>query len=51
MTDSGQRTLRMLARTLRLPAHGTLKPLLKSHSSSDGFNPAFTHVLVEAIAG
>jgi hypothetical protein len=48
VTESGQRTLRMLARTLRLPAYGTLKPLLKSHSTSDGFNPAFVHILVEA---
>ena len=24
------------------------KPLLKSHSNSDGFDPAFAHLLVEA---
>jgi hypothetical protein len=48
VTDAGQRTLRMLAQTLRLPVYGTLKPLLKSHSNAAGFNPAFTHILVEA---
>ncbi|TWP51759.1 hypothetical protein FKR81_12905 [Lentzea tibetensis] len=50
VTEAGQRTLRMLARTLDLPVFGTLKPLLKSHSTADGFNPAFTHILVEASA-
>ena len=30
-TDAGQRTLRMLSQTLRLPVFGTLAPLLKSH--------------------
>lgn len=50
VTDSGQRTLRMLAQTLRVPVFGTQTPLLKSHSNADGFNPAFTHVLVEASA-
>jgi hypothetical protein len=48
VTDAGQRTLRMLAHTLRLPVFGTLKPLLKSHSNANGFNPAFTHLLTEA---
>jgi hypothetical protein len=47
-TDAGQRTLRMLSQTLRLPVFGTLTPLLKSHSNADGFDPAFSHVLVEA---
>ncbi|MEN3305773.1 MAG: hypothetical protein V7603_1975 [Micromonosporaceae bacterium] len=50
VTDGGQRTLRMLSRTLRLPVFGTRKPLLKSHSNADGFNPAFAHILVEASA-
>ena len=50
MTDSGRRTLRLLAHTLRLPVFGTLKPLLKSHSDANGFNPAFTHILIEASA-
>lgn len=50
VTEAGQRTLRMLARTLALPVFGTLKPLLKSHSTADGFNPAFTHILIEASA-
>jgi hypothetical protein len=48
VTDSGQRTVRMLAQTLRLPVFGTLKPLLKSHSTVDGFDPAFHHLLIEA---
>ena len=43
-----QRTLRLLARTLRLPVFGTLKPLMKSHYDERGFNPAFAQVLVEA---
>jgi len=49
-TDAGQRTLRMLAHTLRLPVFGTTKPLLKSHSNSAGFDPAFAHILIEATA-
>lgn len=48
VAQSGQRTMRMLAQTLRLPVYGTLKPLLKSHSDAGGFNPAFAHILVEA---
>src|SRR5438046_3355565 len=47
-TDAGQRTLRMLARTLRLPVFGARVPLLKSHSNADGFDPTFDHLLVEA---
>jgi hypothetical protein len=50
VTESGQRTLRMLAHTLRLPVYGSLKPLLKSHSAADGFDPAFSRILVEATA-
>jgi hypothetical protein len=50
VTDAGQRTLRMLARTLGLPVFGTLKPLLKSHSDANGFDPAFAHILIEASA-
>ena len=50
VTDSGRRTLRMLARALRLPVYGTLVPLTKSHSTADGFDPAFAHILVEASA-
>jgi hypothetical protein len=38
-------TLRMLSQTLRLPVFGTRKPLLKSHSNSAGFDPAFAHIL------
>jgi hypothetical protein len=50
VTDAGQRTLRMLSQTLRLPVFGTTKPLLKSHSNSAGFDPAFAHILIEATA-
>jgi hypothetical protein len=50
VTDAGQRTLRMLSQTLRLPVFGTRKPLLKSHSTSAGFDPAFAHLLTEASA-
>lgn len=50
VTDAGQRTLRMLSQTLRLPVFGTRKPLLKSHSNSAGFDPAFAHLLTEASA-
>lgn len=48
VTESGRRTLRMLARTLHLPVAGTLAPLLKSHSDQNGFKPAYAHLLVEA---
>lgn len=48
VTDSGRRTLRMLARALGRPVFGTLVPLLKSHSNADGFNPAYAHLLAEA---
>jgi hypothetical protein len=47
VTDAGRRTLRMLSWTLRLPLFGTLKPLLKSHSNAAGFDPVFSHLLVE----
>jgi len=50
VTDAGQRTLRMLSRTLGLPVFGSVKPLLKSHSNANGFNSAFTHILIEASA-
>jgi len=50
VTEAGQRTLRMLSHTLRLPVFGARKPLLKSHSNSAGFDPAFAHVLIEAAA-
>jgi hypothetical protein len=50
VTDSGQRTLRMLSRTLGLPVYGTLKPIMKTHSNARGFDPAFTHILIEASA-
>lgn len=50
VTEAGQRTLRMLAQTVRLPVYGTVKPLVKSHSNARGFDPAFTGILVEASA-
>src|SRR5205807_911213 len=50
VTDAGQRTLRMLSQTLRLPVFGTTKPLLKTHSNGAGFDPAFAHILIEAAA-
>jgi hypothetical protein len=50
VTESGQRTLRMLSQTLGLPVYGTLKPIYKSHSNADGFNPVFANILVEASA-
>jgi len=48
VSPGGQRTLRLLARTLRVPVLGSTRPLLKSHYDERGFNPAFAHVLVEA---
>jgi hypothetical protein len=48
VSPGGQRTLRLLARTLRLPVFGTNRTLMKSHYDEHGFNPAFAHVLVEA---
>jgi hypothetical protein len=48
VTEAGQRTLRLLSATLRLPVYGTSKPLLKSHSDAAGFHPAFSHLLLAA---
>jgi hypothetical protein len=48
VTDSGRRTVRMLARAVRVPVFGTRTPLLKSHSDARGFSPAYAHLLVEA---
>jgi hypothetical protein len=48
VTESGRRTMRMLARTLGLPVYGTTKPLLKSHSGAEGLRFEFTGLLVEA---
>lgn len=48
VSPGGKRTLRFLARTLRIPVFGTLKPLMKSHYDKLGFNPAFAHILAEA---
>lgn len=51
VTESGRLTMRLLAHTLRLPVFGTTVPLMKSHSGAAGFNPAFSHVLVEVSVG
>jgi hypothetical protein len=48
VSPEGRRTLRLAARTLRLPVFGTTRPLMKSHYDELGFNPAFAHVLVES---
>lgn len=48
VSPGGKRTLRLLARTLRIPVFGSIKPLMKSHYDKLGFNPAFAHILVEA---
>jgi hypothetical protein len=48
VSDAGQRTMRMLARTLHMPVYGTLVQLIDSHWGADGFDPAFAHVLVRA---
>lgn len=45
---AAQRALRRLSWTLRRPVWGTVKGLLKSHYSFEGFNPAFRRLLVEA---
>jgi hypothetical protein len=50
VTDAGQRTLRLLTATLRVPVYGTSKPLMKSHSDAAGFCSAFSHLLIEASA-
>jgi hypothetical protein len=48
VSPTGQRTLRLLAHTLRRPVFGASKTLLKSHYDAHGFDPAFAHVLIEA---
>lgn len=48
VTDSGQRTLRLLSNTLGLPVLGTRVPLIKSHYTAGGFDPAFSRILVDA---
>lgn len=45
---AGQRTLIQLARMLRVRVFGTAKLLQKSHYNAEGFDPAFSHLLVEA---
>lgn len=44
----GQRTIQRLARVLELPVYGTTKPIMKSHYTAEGFNPAFVQLLVES---
>jgi hypothetical protein len=48
VSPGGKQTLRLLARTLRIPVFGAIKPLMKSHYDKLGFDPAFAKVLVEA---
>jgi len=48
VTAAGQRTLRMLSQTLRVPVYGTSRPLLRGHMNAAGFNPVFSHLLEEA---
>ena len=48
VSAAGRQTLRLLARTLRMPVFGSTKALMKSHYDELGFNPAFARVLVEA---
>jgi hypothetical protein len=48
VSPGGQRTLRLLAQTLRVPVFGATRPLMKSHYDERGFNPAFARVVVEA---
>ena len=48
VAPAGQRTMRMLARTVRLPVFGSVRSLMKSHYDHDGFDPAFARILVEA---
>lgn len=45
---TGQRTMRRLSRTLGVPVYGSMKALMPSHYTPDGFNPKFEHILVEA---
>lgn len=42
----GQRTIQRLARVLGMPVYGTTKPIMKSHYTAEGFNPAFAQLLV-----
>jgi len=48
VSPGGRRTLRLLARTLRVPVFGTTRQIGKSHYDEIGFNPVFAGVLVEA---
>ncbi len=48
LTPSGPRTMQRLARTLDVPVYGSIKPLMNTHYTRDGFNPKFEHVLLEA---
>ena len=43
---TGQRAMRRLSRSLDLPVFGSLKDLMPSHYTADGFNPKFEHILV-----
>jgi hypothetical protein len=45
---AAQLTLRLLARSLRLPAYGSRKTLIRAHYDSLGFNPIFAGLLIES---
>lgn len=45
---SGQRTMRALARTMRVPVFGSRKMILKSYYNEAGFDPAFASILIES---
>jgi hypothetical protein len=51
VTESGRMTVRLLGKALDLPVYGTLKPLLKSHSTAAGFHPSFEHLLSDCSPG
>jgi hypothetical protein len=46
--DTGQLTMRLLARVLGVRVYGAKKPLLRSHHDEAGFHRAFEHILVES---
>jgi len=45
---SGQLTIRRLARVLGVPVYGSRKRLMNAHYDGLGFDPCFTHLLVES---
>jgi hypothetical protein len=45
---AGQKTIALLARTLRVAVFGTTGSLMKSHYIGGGFDPCFAPLLIEA---